>query len=128
MLGTKENLASSLRFIQVFTCQENYSANGLKILIKIYKFLIKDSYFCKVRELIDTKIPPLLSLTTRAPTPISEEILQMIVRPLDIVDSVQDRVLVQDILRQLCQHIFSKDFSDQVRSRNQDCQEYLTVF
>jgi len=115
LLGSKENLASSIRFIQVYTCQENYSANGLKIITNIYKFLIKDSYFSKIRHLIDTKIPPLLSITTRPPTPISEEILQMIVRPLDIVDSAQDKAFVNDILRQLCEHIFCKDFSDQVR-------------
>ena len=115
LLGSKENLASSIRFIQVYTCQENYSANGLKIITNIYKFLIKDSYFAKIRHLIDTKIPPLLSITTRPPTPISEEILQMIVRPLDIVDSAQDKAFVNDILRQLCEHIFCKDFSDQVR-------------
>ena len=115
LLGTKENLASSLRFMQVYTCQDSYSANGLEIITKIYKFLIKDSYFSKIRELIDSKIPPLLSITTRAPTPLSEEILQMVLRPLDIVDGVQDRGLVNDILRQLCEQVFCKDFSDQVR-------------
>ena len=115
LLGTKENLASSLRFMQVYTCQDSYSTNGLDIITKIYKFLIKDSYFSKIRQLMDTKIPPLLSITTRAPTPLSEEILQMVLRPLDIVDGVQDRGLVNDILRQLCEQVFCKDFSDQVR-------------
>ena len=116
LLGSKENLASSIRFIQVYTCQENYTANGLKIITNIYKFLIKDSYFAKIRHLVDTKIPPLLSLTTRPPTPISEEILQMILRPLDIIDSAQDKLFVNEILRQLCEQIFCKDFSDQVKN------------
>ena len=101
--------------MQVFTCQENYLANGLTILTKIYKFLIKDSYFSKIRQLINTKIPPLLSVTTRPPTPVSEEILQMILRPLNIVDGVQDRALVNDILRQLCENIFCPEFTEQVR-------------
>ena len=101
--------------MQVYTCQENYLANGLTILTKIYKFLIKDSYFSKIRQLIDTKIPPLLSVTTRPPTPVSEEILQMILRPLNIVDGVQDRALVNDILRQLCENIFCTEFTEQVR-------------
>jgi ubiquitin-protein ligase E3 C len=114
LLGSTENLASSLRFMQVYTCQENYSSNGLTILTKIYKFLIKDSYFSKVRQLIDTKIPPLLSVTIRPPTPVSEEILQMILRPLDIVDGIQDRALVNDILRQLCDNIFCTEFTEQV--------------
>ena len=118
MLSIKENLASSLRFLQVYTCKDNYSSNGLAIVTKVYKFLIKNSYFSKIRELIDTKIPPLLSVTTRPPTPLSEEILQMVLRPLDIVDSVQDRVLVDDILRQLCEQVFCKDLSDQVKSLN----------
>ena len=101
--------------MQVYTCQENYLANGLTILTKIYKFLIKDSYFSKIRQLINTKIPPLLSVTTRPPTPVSEEILQMILRPLNIVDGVQDRALVNDILRQLCENIFCPEFTEQVR-------------
>ena len=102
--------------MQVFTCQKNYSANGLSILTKVYKFLIKDSYFEKIRKLIDTKIPPLLSATTKPPTPVSEEILQMVLRPLDIVDSVQDKAMVNDILRQLCENLFCKEFTEQVRS------------
>ena len=101
--------------MQVYTCQENYSANGITNLTKIYKFLIKDSYFSKIRQLIDTKIPPLLSVTTRPPTPISEEILQMILRPLDIVEGVQDRALVNDILRQLSEHIFCTEYTEQVK-------------
>ena len=101
--------------MQVYTCQENYSANGLSILTKVYKFLIKDSYFVKIRKLIDTKIPPILSATTRPPTPLSEEILQMILRPLDIVDGVRDKVMVNDILRQLCENLFCTEFSEQVR-------------
>ena len=101
--------------MQVYTCQENYSAKGLTILTKIYKFLIKDSYFSKIRQLIDAKIPPLLSVITRPPTPVSEEILQMILRPLDIIDGVQDRALVNDILRQLCENIFCTEFTEQVR-------------
>ena len=113
-MDTKENLASSLRFIQVFTSQENYTTNGLAILTKIYKFLIKDSYFVKIRQLIDTKIPPILAPTTKPPTPLSEEILQMVLRPLDIVDSVQDRAMVNDILRQLSEHMFCKELSEQV--------------
>eukprot|EP00092_Neocalanus_flemingeri_P033885 GFUD01036847.1.p1 GENE.GFUD01036847.1~~GFUD01036847.1.p1 ORF type:complete len:1078 (-),score=314.76 GFUD01036847.1:112-3345(-) len=115
LLDTRENLASSLRFMQVFTCQENYSANGLAILTKVYKFLIKDSYFAKIRKLIDTKIPPLLAVTTRPPTPLSEEILQMVLRPLDIVDGVQDRAMVNNILRQLCENIFCGELTEQVR-------------
>merc|ERR1719318_1797695 len=39
----------------------------------------------------------------------------MILRPLDIVDGVQDRALVNGILRQLCESIFCTEFTEQVR-------------
>ena len=99
MLSIKENLASSLRFLQVYTCKDNYSSNGLEIVTKVYKFLIKNSYFSKIRELIDTKIPPLLSVTTR---PLREKILQMTFRPLEIVteQSIAIRYLTASVLQE----------------------------
>ena len=113
LVDTKENMASSLRFIQVFTSLDNYPTNGFAILTKIYKFLIKDSYFIKIRQLVDTKIPPILAPTTIAPTPLSEEILQMVLRPLDIVNTIQDRSMVNTI--QLSENMFCKELSEQVR-------------
>ena len=106
-------MASSLRLVQVFTDGSSYSDNGQIILCKIYKYLVRENYYEKVRRLVDTKIPPVMESTTRAPTPLSQEVFQMIVRPLSICHVSDD--VSSKILLQLCQNIFGKQLSDQVK-------------
>lgn len=113
VLVSQDNVASSLRLVQVFTDGSSYSDNGQLILSKIYKYLVGNNYYEKVRKLVDTKIPPVMEATTRAPTPLSQEVFQMIVRPLSICH-VSDHVSSQ-ILLQLCQNIFARQLSDQVK-------------
>jgi len=115
LLNSSEIVASSLRFVQIYTDLENYSKSGLSIVIKIYKYLIQDSYFSKVRDLVDLKIPPLISVTVKPPTPISEEILLMITRPLCIIDKIQDKEIIYQLLRQFCENLFCKELSEQVK-------------
>ena len=86
LLGSTENLAYSLRFMHVYTCQENYSASGLPILTKIYKFLIKN-ILCK-DQMIESHQDSSPSLCDHQT---SEKFLQMILRFPAIIDGVQDR-------------------------------------
>ena len=115
LVYNQENVASSLRFIQVYTDAESYSSAGTLVVSKIFKYLVSNSYFAKVRQLVDTRIPPLLQETTRAPTPVSGEILGMITRPLLMVETCPDNSLVTDVMTQLCKHILAPAFSDQIR-------------
>ena len=115
LIYNQENVASSLRFIQVYTDVGNYSSAGTAVVTKIYKHLVTNSYFAKIRQLVDTRIPPLLQETIRAPTPVSGEILGMVVRPLLVLENCPDNSLVTRIMTDLCRHILAPAFSDQIR-------------
>jgi len=108
-------IAAPLRLLQIFTSQETYSDKGLVIVTKIYRYLVSFGYFNQVRVLIDSRIPPLLETTTRAPTPVSQEILQMITRPLQLVSHSGDVAFINQMLQQLCLAILCQPFSEQIR-------------
>ena len=108
----------------------------------MYRHLFtKEKYFRQVRRLIETRIPPLLETTTRPPTPLAGELLNMVARPLQAVQVIffvvlhskelnlpsffsgvhplyfqelQDRSLTTEMMHQLCQEFLSPDPSDQV--------------
>jgi len=118
LASSKSNdaIAAPLRLLQIFTSQDTYSDNkGLSIVTKIYRYLVSFGYFNNVRVLIDSRIPPLLSTTTRAPTPVSQEILQMITRPLQLVSNSADVAFVNQMLQQLSLAILCQPFSEQIR-------------
>ena len=55
----------------------------------MYRHLFtKEKYFRQVRRLIETRIPPLLETTTRPPTPLAGELLNMVARPLQAVQVI----------------------------------------
>ena len=53
-------------------------------MTNIYKYLVSRKYFSLVRLIIDSRVPPVLSETTRPPTPLAGEILQMVLNPVNI--------------------------------------------
>ena len=98
------SLAPPLRVLEEFTRESNYPQNGGKVVAKMYRHLFtKEKYFrqvllavllfsvkstythFQVRRLIETRIPPLLETTTRPPTPLAGELLNMVARPLQAV-------------------------------------------
>ena len=115
LIDNQTSVASSLRFIQVYTDAGNYPSNGTATVTKIFKYLIANKYFALVRQLVDMRIPPLLEETTRAPNPVSAEILGMIVRPLAVVEQCEDSGLVTEVMVQVCRHILAPVMTDQVR-------------
>jgi ubiquitin-protein ligase E3 C len=115
LANSTENVTSSLRLLEIFTSPSSYPADQGALVTKIYKHLLDKEYFSRIRILIDCKIPPLLEETLQPPTPVSGEILQMLLRPLQVVGSLQDRGMVSKILAQFSNHILSSPFSDQVR-------------
>ena len=115
LIDNQTSVASSLRFIQVYTDAGNYPSNGRITVTKIFKYLLTNDYFAKVRQLVDLRIPPLLEETTRPPNPVSAEILGMIVRPLAVVEQCEETGLVTEVMVQLCKHLLAPAMTDQVR-------------
>ena len=61
ILTSQDNVASSLRLIQVYTDVKSYgSSEGQNIVNKIYKHLISQNYYEKVRALADARLAILL--------------------------------------------------------------------
>ena len=109
------SLAPPLRLLEEFTRESNYPKNGGRVVARMYRHLFtKEKYFRQVRRLIETRIPPLLETTTRPPTPLAGELLNMVARPLQAVQELQDRALTSEMMHQLCQEFLSPDPSDQV--------------
>ena len=56
ILTSQDHVASSLRLIQVFTDVKSYAADdGQNIVNKIYRYLISQKYYEKVRALADAR-------------------------------------------------------------------------
>ena len=114
-MDSNATLAPPLRLLEEFTRESNYPNNGNKVVARMYRHLFtKEKYFKQVRRLIETRIPPLLETTTRPPTALAGELLNMVARPLEAVQQLQDRSLTAEMMHQLCQEFLSPDPSDQV--------------
>jgi len=109
-----QSIGTCLRFIEIYTGPATFSAST-HILHKIYKFLISRDYFATVRTIVDSRIPPVMTETTRAPTPLAEEILKMILSPLDLAHQSQDSSFREEIFTSLCREIFGPELSEQIR-------------
>jgi len=107
--------ASLFRLLEIFTSETTYSVGGTNIVTKIYRYLVSCGYFSRVRQLADRRIPPLLEATKRPPTPVSGEILHMVLRPLQLVNSSNDGVFVNSLLQQLCRAVLCQPFSEQIQ-------------
>ena len=114
-MDSNATLAPPLRLLEEFTRESNYPNNGNRVVARMYRHLFtKEKYFKQVRRLIETRIPPLLETTTRPPTALAGELLNMVARPLEAVQLLQDRSLTAEMMHQLCQEFLSPDPSDQV--------------
>lgn len=86
-------MAVSLRVIEVFTSfettQKVLGCDKARVLLaKEFGYLVAKGYFESLRYLLDEKTPPLLTVSTKAPTPLVECLFEMITRPLQIGNSV----------------------------------------
>ncbi len=87
---------SCLRFLEIYTGSAYSPGRAEPVLGRLYRYLVAQSgYFAAVRRLIDRRVPPLLGLTPRPPTPLAAEILQMINRPIHIAVQAQVPVHTQ---------------------------------
>ena len=75
------SIAPCLRFFEV------YCATGSVdpiVLNKVYSYLVPRGYFGYIRRIINSRVPPVIEECIRAPTPLSQEILQMIFNSISV--------------------------------------------
>ena len=83
LASSPDSIAASLRFLQIYTNNATFP-NKPDLVTNIYKYLVSRKYFSLVRTVIDSRVPPVLSETTRPPTPLAGEILQMVLTPVNL--------------------------------------------
>ena len=114
-----QSIAIPLRILEVFTTPEDTervlgSDSDLQ-LKEIFAYLVKNKYFDQVKHLIDAKVPSNLEPSPTPPTPMAKWFLEMIQRPLSIVnriDNANDFCFM--ILHEFCMSILSQTMTDQI--------------
>lgn len=92
--GSEAGHAIPLRLLDLFTNPETITrhvqdpARTQLILEGSFSFLIRNGFFASIRQILDQKTPPLDGSTSKPPTPFTEALLQLIVRPLGVVSAV----------------------------------------
>lgn len=102
--------AIPLRMLETFTtvaAVERYVEDETllyKYLERVFAFLIARNYFVRLRQLLDDKCPPLDGETLHAPNPLSEALLQLLLRPL----AVARRLPVGEQSQLFCRNFISE--------------------
>uniref|UniRef100_A0A336MWB4 Ubiquitin-protein ligase E3C n=1 Tax=Culicoides sonorensis TaxID=179676 RepID=A0A336MWB4_CULSO len=115
----KNSSAIPLRMLETFTSGDSvmkFIQNPYTVqqyLETVFKYMIKMEYFYKIRRLIQEKIP-ILDDDDNYSSPIGEAILQMLVRPLKLIDLGSEE-LTEEILQSFTLTILSQEFSEQIK-------------
>jgi hypothetical protein len=115
-----------MRVIEMFTSVESIKKNApagstdqdvVKFLKLLFSYMIEQNYFQIVRKMLNEKVPEHTydQVTTRPHNEISRVLLEMIVRPLKLVNSFEaDSSFDSKILSSFIIEILTKDFSDTI--------------
>ncbi|KFM61319.1 Ubiquitin-protein ligase E3C, partial [Stegodyphus mimosarum] len=122
------NISLSLRFLEVFTSYKLYDslqekcaipaeANknegdinfSLRVLEKIWDFLIKRGYYAILRLVLDNRVPDSLLISTRPPTPLAASLQDLFSRALTLKSEKKPH-----FLQTLLQDVFTEDLSPQI--------------
>lgn len=115
----KHSPAIPLRMLEVFTAcdsvmkfiQNPYTVH--QYLETVFRYMIKNDYFYKIHRLMQEKIP-ILDEDDNYSSPIGEAILQMLLRPLKLIDLGSEE-LREEILQSFTTTILSQEFSEQIK-------------
>ncbi|XP_034246430.1 ubiquitin-protein ligase E3C [Thrips palmi] len=109
-----------LRVIEVFTSmdhvQQVLGAHGaVQHMSSTYSFLVEKGYMQYVRELLDSRTPPLLESSTHPPTPLVGCLLDMLVRPLHLVSQTTDHNTRVILLKGFCESILCPQLTEPIK-------------
>jgi ubiquitin-protein ligase E3 C len=108
--------AIPFRILESFTDKRHLEIHISKhhVFQKIFSYLIRQNYFRSVRLLIEEKIPELDEERVTPMNPVAETIMQLLLRPLKLVESANDE-LSRLILGSFAYHILSLELLDAIR-------------
>lgn len=108
--------AIPLRMLEVFTATsvlERYMEDETRLqayLKVVFNFLVNHEYFVRLRQLMEAKCPPLDGETLHAPSPFTDAIFQLMLRPLLLKDEMFG------IYEEFSKHILAKPFTEPIRN------------
>lgn len=107
------------RMLEIFTSEEQLTKHindrnvVRRLLESTYTFLVKRNYFKLVRQMIDEKVPPLYEPVVLPPNALSDTLLQMIIQPLKLVNSLNG--CSKQIILSFIENFMSSEFSDPIK-------------
>ncbi|XP_075215548.1 ubiquitin-protein ligase E3C [Lycorma delicatula] len=118
--NSRELLATPLRLFEVFTSRESLEKSltteqTTLLLIQIFTHLVQKGYIDSVRRLLDEHTPPLLEPSSKPPTPLAGSLLNMIQRPIMLVNQTDDAYFNELVMVELCRNVLSCDMSEPVK-------------
>lgn len=116
---SNQSIAIPFRILEVFTTPEDTErviGSDTNVHLKeIFAYLVQSKYFEQVRRLIDAKIPHNLEPSSVPPTPVAKYFLEMIQRPLSIVNRINNaNDFCYMILHEFCKSILSQKLTDPI--------------
>lgn len=105
--------------LEIFTSEEQLSKHlNDKTVVRgfledTYTYLVKRNYFKMVRQMIDEKVPPLYEPIVTPPNALSDTLLQMIIQPLKLVNSLNG--CSKQIILAFIETFMSSEFSDPIK-------------
>ena len=112
-------IATPMRLLEVFTSAQTYQSTGDSqkvdsILSSIWSYLINRHFFKQMRHIIETKTPEPFESTARAPTPLSETLLDLVLRPVRTVKASNNNA--NNIFKSLFDQLFRGPLSPHIKN------------
>lgn len=105
--------------LEIFTSEEQLCKHlSDKVIVRgfledMYTYLVKRNYFKLVRQMIDDKVPPLYEPIVSPPNALSDTLLQMIIQPLKLVNSLNG--CSKQIIMAFIESFLASEFSDPIK-------------
>ncbi len=106
----QDNVSPLIRFVEIFTSPQNFNEESI---LKIYDYIIRHGFFKHLRQICDTRIPPMIAETSKAPVPIAGTILDLIMQPLRLIQE-DNNDFANKVLTSLTEHFLTEKFSEQI--------------
>lgn len=108
-----ENVNPCLRVFEIFT-SDTSDGGGKEDCVRYFAYLIPRGYFEAIKWLCNTRVPPILEESARPPTPMSDLLFSLILRPIQLLEgsNCQFKALV---IKSVNRTIFSGDHSEQIQ-------------
>lgn len=113
---SSNSIAIPLRILEIYTQWDEsrpLDKKPYQLLTNIFAYLIQNGYFNQIKQLLISKLPPLLEPSPVPPSPIAQWLLDMIKRPLTLVKDQTEYNRV--VLDEFCRSILMPKMVDSIK-------------